>query len=330
MATDELRRTQLYQYIWASPMFNRWHWLQWNFDQLRATGVEATSAARIVDALLTCNRRMPGFAFDMVDRVAAVGGDDRNRDHYEAIRQWLAELLVVNHFVTWPWPFDVSMTHERDIAGVEPKPEMLIEGEQIRLGIEVKCPDLRSHGAARSSSDMQLLARVAPSPAAAFGDATLPRDNPVKDALVSSERKFVKYCEDPAFRSLLVIVWDDYINEPITALLSPASGLLTENSFARDSNGDPLRFGHTDAVVVLRHQHQFVQGLKNKPPLDQRTHLLDYGRVGRFPPNALIINPSGRTLSRHIVDATQATEPDERLGGEYVPGEIVLWFDVEG
>ena len=57
------------------------------------------------------------------------------------------------------------------------------------------------------------------------GEATtLPRDDPVKDFLVSANAKFehFKKADAPNFVGVLVIVWDDFIwqDQPISPLIS--------------------------------------------------------------------------------------------------------------
>jgi hypothetical protein len=54
---------------------------------------------------------------------------------------------------------------------------------------------------------------------------TLPRDNPVKDFLVSADAKFEHFKEtDANFIGVLVIIWDDFIYEPISSLISESAG----------------------------------------------------------------------------------------------------------
>ncbi|MEI2403513.1 hypothetical protein V8V80_11520 [Niallia taxi] len=49
-------------------------------------------------------------------------------------------------------------------------------------------------------------------------------------------------------KTILVIVWDDFINEVISTLSNPNAGLLSQNSFYTESN-----FSNIDGVIVLRH-----------------------------------------------------------------------------
>ncbi len=109
-----------------------------------------------------------------------------------------------------------------------------------------------------------------------------------------------------------MVVWDDFVNEPLAALLSEASGLLTPNSFDRLGEGIPRIYPNVDAVVLLRHLHQLVRGTQNNPPTDERANFLDYGSPGRFPPNALVPCPDGRPLEPILVDALSAVPINER------------------
>lgn len=321
------RRHPLYERIWSTAMYDGWHWLQWNFDLVRTTGQEALFAVLVLDALARCDDAMPGFADEMVDRLALLGGQDRNRDDYERIRQWLGELLVIHHLVTWPWPNPVAFEHEPAAKPGGPNPEIMVTLPDVRLGVEVKTPDLRDHRLARASNADQLLARLPQSAAPGGGAVTLPRDNPIKDFLVSAERKFEDFrAADEAFRSVLFIVWDDYVNEPISALASPASGLFMQDSFHPDPGGKRYRYPATDAVVILRHQHQFVEGMANRPAVDERLHMLDYGELGRFPPAALLPCPDGKELPGVVGDALQAAVPHPTMGAEYIPAERVMWI----
>jgi hypothetical protein len=316
-------RQELYEHLWAGPMFQKWHWLAWNFRP----GADVPFARLTLDALVRCDAVMPGYAEAMLTTLESIGGRNRDLDDYEAIRQWLGELLVVHHFVTWTWPEPVTFKDEPTTSGSAVNPEILIAAASWRLGLEVKTPDLRSLAAGgRNANPWQMLARTPGGPAAVPGQVTLPRDNPVKDFLVSADKKFAGFrATDPAFRSVLAIVWDDYINEPLSALASPASGLFTDRSFHRNADDTPHSYPNVDSVVLIRHQHQFVEGMANRPPLDERWHFLDYGDVDRFPPHAIVPNPHGQPLNETMADALQGYLPDPRMGAEYLPAELVIW-----
>ncbi len=321
-------RLRLYERLWEGPMYQRWHWLAYNFAP-HETG-ETPFARLVFDAILRCDAAMPGYAEEMLGRLELMGGADRDMDDYERIRQWLGELVVVHHLVAWPWPCLVAFEDEPVVPGSPKNPEIAVRGDGFVLGAEVKTPDLRPLAdGGRQSAPWQLLARGRVPPSAYPGGATLPRDNPVKDFLASANAKFAAFRQaDPAFVCVLFIVWDDYVNEPISALLNPASGLLTPNSFDRDENGEPRAYQSVDAVVVLRHQVQLQEGMANRPPLDERWHFLDYGAADRFPFNALVVNPHGRPLPEPVADALQAV-PADRLLSEYMPSDFVMWIGTD-
>ena len=103
-------------------------------------------------------------------------------------------------------------------------PEFVVSTPEARVGVEVKAPALLAHEQQRSSNPLQAAARaLTPESLAAFSgdgqEVTLPRDNPLKDFLVNAEGKFAPFHrDDPDFYGLLVVVWDDFIYEPISAL----------------------------------------------------------------------------------------------------------------
>lgn len=313
--------------IQSGPIFQRWHWLQDNFTP----GSDGMSyfAPLIVRALVAVDDAMPGYAEDMVARLEQVGGRDRNIDDYETIIQWLAEVLISLHLVELSWPGNVRMEKEPKAGDSLKNPELLIDLDAVgKLGVEVKAPSLSRHRELRQLQPWQLLARTNVTPNLLDGSVTLPRDNPVKDFLQSADAKFAGFRDDPNLNSILFIVWDDFVNEPISALLSPSSGLFTSNSFDLDESNNPRQYPNLDGVVLLRHQHQFIEGMANRPPLDARDTFLDYGGPGDFPPHVLIPNPFGRELDPVWIEALGAWHPEslQDAGSEYLPAEIVAWI----
>jgi hypothetical protein len=161
---------------------------------------------------------------------------------------------------------------------------------------------------------------------------TLPRDNPVKDFLISADEKFAAFdVEDPDFYGLLAIVWDDFIFEPITALLHPNSGLLTESSFARDVDGEPLKFPHVDAVLLVSHLQWLKRALGEGPPkvpFAMTGHAFRWNfDAGR--PVAVVGNPHARGLPEWVAELLDVRPLEEIPGAEYQPSDFVRWIDME-
>ncbi|QIK74756.1 hypothetical protein [Nocardioides piscis] len=313
--------------IQDGPIRTGWHWLNYNFTP--GTPEFVSVAHPTAMALAAGDAVMPGFAAEQVKRLESLGGTDRDMGHYRQIMSWYCEMLVIGHLASYQWPAEVTFAMEPVVGESEKNPEILIRLDDVgALGVEVKAPDLGRHQLNRKTNDWQLVGRVPADLADLDGGVTFPRDNPVKDFLISADAKFAGFrAADPAFRSVLVIVWDDFVNEPLTALMAPGSGLFTPNSFFQN-NGKPVEFPNVDAALLVRHQHQVIEGLAGRKLGDGRQHLLDYGLPGQFPPPALVTNPFGQALPEEFLDSLHAV-PAEKLStaAEYNPSEIVMWFD---
>jgi hypothetical protein len=116
---------QLRQRLQQGPMFQRWHWLRWNFEQ----ATETPFARLTLDALLRCDARMPGYADAMLTTLESISGREKNLDDYERIKQWLGELVVVLHFVDWDWPLPVTFRREPAAPGSQRNPEMVVSSD---------------------------------------------------------------------------------------------------------------------------------------------------------------------------------------------------------
>lgn len=280
-------------------------------------------------ALAAGDAVMPGFAAEQLKRLESFGGAEKNQGHYQQILAWYSEVLVVGHLAVYDWPAPVTFEMEPVAGGAKANPEVVVRLDGVgTLGVEVKAADLRAHAECRSSNEWQMNARTGLSATSLGGAVTLPRDNPVKDFLISADKKFTGFrATDPDFRSVLAIVWDDFVNEPLAALTAPSSGLFTANSFHRTDSGAVV-FPNVDAVLLVRHQHQLVNVLAGRPLADERAHLLDYGLPGSFPPHALVTNPAGRPLPAEFLSALHAVPVEELTGAaEYNPGEMVMWVN---
>jgi len=311
--------------IQKGPIRTGWHWLGYNFTPGSAGFVTVGGAT--VLALAQVDALMPGFAEEQVTRLEAMGGAEKNIDHYAQIVSWYAELLVNLKLAEHRWPAPAAFLMEPTAGDSNFNPEVVVELDGVgSLGVEVKAPNLLEHSKTRSTNPWQLTGRTEIGPAVLEGAVTLPRDNPVKDFLVHANKKFAGFrAADPDFRSILVIVWDDFVNEPVTALLSSSSGLLTTSSFHRE-NGKPVGYPNVDAILLVRHQHQIVRALGGEALVDDRSHLLDFGRQDGFPPHALVTNPVGKQIPAAFLACLGAV-PIEVLSSaaEYNPGELVIW-----
>jgi hypothetical protein len=322
-------RDSLFEYVFEeSTLFEDWHWFNYHFGNGRPFAVH------IVDACLECEEEMDGFAKSFLDKLFSISGRKKYRPHYEQLMQMLAELLMIRQMVSFDWGEDANFTHEPTPVKGNKNPELIVELDGYDIGVEVKCPSLLDHVQERSSKPFQIPARsIVRDTLNSMLDreeeenVVLPRDNPVKDFLISANKKFEPFkADEENFCGILVVVWDDYIFEPISALLSPLSGLFTEESFACDEEGNPLPFEYVDGVIIIRHLHQFVRAAAERPLLDSKIHVLDYGTDGDFPPKAFVPNPNGNEVPDKVTEAFQAYLPSPEMGAEYLPTDMITWM----
>jgi hypothetical protein len=308
--------------IQGGPIRTQWHWLGYNFDP-KTPGFVLVGAPTVL-ALAAVDEQMPGYAAEQLDRLEGLGGREKDLGDYRGIVSWYAELLVLQQLVLYQWPAPVSFVMEPTAGDTKFNPEVVVHLDGVgSLAVEVKAADLLDHNGRRTANPFQLNAR-GDYPSTVTDHATFPRDNPIKDFLIHADKKFAGFRADEKSWSVLAIVWDDYVNEPLAALTAPGSGLLTENSFHR-RDGQPVTYPNIDAILLVRHQHQIVNGLANRPPADGRNNLLDYGHRDQFPFPAIVTNPSGRPIPEEFLDALHARPVQHLIGAEYQPGEMVIW-----
>jgi len=112
-----LTRPEICVLLLKSDLFQHWHWFRYHFNTLTVPEWEHPLAASIIDALVVCDRAMPGYAEKFVTILASIGGKEKFEPHYEQLIQLLAELHVVSQVVTFDWPGGVSFRSEPTVAG---------------------------------------------------------------------------------------------------------------------------------------------------------------------------------------------------------------------
>jgi hypothetical protein len=304
------------------------HVMWWMMDQL-AKGNIVDFHAGLIAALVTIDRVSPGYAVEQISRIAYIP-TPINDTARESLYQIVAEIYctfgaveVADHSGS-----TVHFKHEPAIAkGKNPEFESRSRGHWY--SVEVKTPSLIAFRRVRTDKDVQITTRL-PRDIFAQEPKTLPRDNPVKDFLISANAKFEQYSQirPDAFR-ILTIVWDDFAHEAIAALTSPVSGLLTSNSFFRLSDGTSVKFPFIDGIVVCRYQHWILRAFSNaEPMLDPRFGPVIFMQYHvPQPPKAFIQNPDGRLIPKEIVQALNARPVEYCEGSEYRPVELIFWMD---
>jgi len=316
--------------IFESQMFKKWHWFRWHFEHHLRGGYHPL-ADSIVDACLECENYLPNFSIEMINRISSLSGKEKFLPHWEQLLQQLSEIHVVKQALTYNWgDKNTEFLWEPTAGNSKKNPEIAVKTKDFSIGIEVKAPSIFEHMKNRSSKEIQVPSRVIPKGSVekmfGVGSITFPRDNPIKDFLLSAESKFKNFKASlPNFYGLLVIVWDDFIYEPISALLNTGSGIFTEHSFAKDGKGKNLEFPSVDGVIILRHLHQFIRVCRDEPLMDNCRHPFDYGRPDEFPFKVYVSNPSNPEIPEKVLDCFQAYPPKPEMGAEYMPTDIIYW-----
>ncbi|MFD1328744.1 hypothetical protein [Mycoplana ramosa] len=302
-----------------------WHWFGYHFQN-----GPRPFATSILSSCASINRKTGVVGTELLVELVSIGGRVRDQRQYEQLLQKLSEILVIERVVNCPWPEGTTFEHEPAAIRNGPRPEILVTSPNGRLIVEVKSPSLLNHVMARGENEVQVPYRggipLETARQITRGEITLPRDNPVFDFLRDGERKFAGFRDDGSTSSLLVIVWDDYIYEPISTLVNEASGLLTPNSFARGADGTAERFPNVDNVILVRHLNYFVEAAAERPLMD-REHGMDFGNEQALP-NVVFEGHGGRPIPAFVLEALRAyphDDPELRRFAEYNPQDVVFW-----
>lgn len=304
-----------------------WHWFSYHFSMLPPHPLGRS----IVDACADCEKRLPGLGFQFIKDIAAICGKERHKPHYEQLLQKLAELLVLRKLLTLDWPVGTTFQHEPAVSAAGKRPELRVVTPDKRFIFEVKTPSLLDHIHSRRTNAFQVAGRALPvarvKELIGDGGLTLPRDNPIKDFLLDADKKFAQFKAVQAETSILIIVWDDFIYEPITVLKHEQCGLLTANSYLKDATGAAVQFTQVDAVIVVRHLTYLYRATSNLP-LRERAHALDFGDEYALPNVFIPISEGGLVLDRirQGLRAVSWDDPMLQSAADYRPTEIVFWM----
>lgn len=323
--THDQHRNAFLKFALAQFASCDWHWFQYHFLNLHPF------ARSMLSSIMACDKQIENFGRNFLSSVVAISGKKMNQDHYDQLMQRMAELLVIRqllHLDLHSANYEIEPT-----AGASRKrPDLVISSETLQMAIEIKAPAVTKLKSLRQQEGVQVLSRLPDS----FGKpqdklpwpVALPRDNAVKDFLISANDKFKSFKETKNCFTLLVIVWDDFIHEVITALNHPQSGLLTSNSFAKDGTGAALTYPHVDGVVIVRHLTYFMRAAGDQD-IEDRKHAFDFGGAHALP-NVFVPNPSAAALIPEDVLGLLRAIPlgDERItnAAEYRPKEFIFWI----
>ncbi|MFK5979711.1 MAG: hypothetical protein QM488_12585 [Rhizobiaceae bacterium] len=304
-----------------------WHWFSYHFHN-----GPTPFAMCILEACAAIDERTERIGTTLLSELISIGGRDRDAAQYEQLLQKMGEILVIERVVCSEWPRGTTFQHEPAAFPGGARPELVVNFEDGRLVVEVKTPSQLNHIRNRANNRVQLayrggVSRELAEKIAEDEGVVLPRDNPILDFLRDANRKFDGFRQEQSTSSLLVIVWDDHIYEPISTLVNEASGLLTVNSFAKNADGIAETYPNIDAVVVLRHLNYMIAGSREEPLLD-RVSALDFGGE-RALPNVLFLAQGERQLPEIVLERLRAyfhDDPGLKMFAEYNPQDVVFWM----
>lgn len=323
-----MTKQEIIEIFLDSDVIKKWHFFKYHFE-FYFIGSEHILAKSIVEAIVDIENKIPNAGKDYIKKITSINDKPNHTKHFEQLLQVLAELTMVHKAVTNPWEELISIEYEPSVGSTDKNPELTVKTKYLYLGIEVKSPELVSKNNERATKPYQLPSRSSLIDKYDKDEIMLPRDNPVKDYLISANEKFKNFKNiDSDFYSTLIIVWDDFIYEPISALTSPQAGLFTKNSFAKNEKDEIMLFENVDCVIITRHLLPIVRGTRDEPLPDHSMHPLDYGRHDEFPFKVYIPNPNSKlTAPIELLKCFQAIEPSSKLGAEYLPTDWILWFN---
>jgi hypothetical protein len=287
-----------------------WHWLGYLYN---LPWIDA-NMWRLANLCVRAERRLPGLGIRYINELAHLGGPERDERRYEQILQLFAEVFAIDRVLVMYWSDEAQFYFEpRGTNGL--RPEFRVVDKDGAYNFEVKSPSLLAHQRLRAAASAQLPVRITKefttSVRMKSPDALLPRDNPIKDFLVSADAKFSGFPRDLG-ANILIILWDDFIYEPIGSLLSDFAGLLTSNSFHR-SGEEAVIFENVDAVICVRQMNVFQEALAERALPDDRTDMFDLSH-NPFTPNVFIPTPWGNACPQFILEMFGALmHDDERL-----------------
>jgi hypothetical protein len=323
--------TNMYVEVAPTIASGPWHWFAYHFKH----GPAHPFVAGILKACADCERAVPGLGRQLLADLASISGMEKHLPHWDMLNQKLAEILVLQRLFVLPWP-SRSPTFRHEPAGNTggKRPELLVEDGGIRYAFEVKAPAILQHAINRGANQTQVPGRVFESTMLDHlkrdGPLTMPRDNPIKDFLISADAKFAPFKAQGTCQSVLVIVWDDHIYEPITSLTgASAKGILTPQSFATSAAGAPMAFPSVDAVILIRHLSYFIKAAHEEPLLE-RAHAFDFGDEAALP-NVFIPVPGSGPIAEFITTGLRAVhfdDPHLRAAAEYNPSDLIFWLDM--
>lgn len=298
---------------------HEWHWYCWHAKNYK-NGTTTPFFYELMVSLSRIDAEMPGSAVEFVRRISTIANGNRNQADYDQLQQVLAEIHVLLRLAAHRWPRGTTIVNAAAIGAGAPDVEALVRTPELDIAVEVKSPRIREWRNAMGTG-IEAVGRAMP--LGSLEIDTYPKDNAVKDGVASADIKFRSLRRaHPALLGILVLVWDELMYQPISALLNPGSGLFTANTF------DPQKrtFDDVDAVLIVPHLTALIEGPGNRQfPFADGTFQWPCEPVPPF-----IINPESpraATAAAVLRDVFCAKDQATLKGSHYSANDLVFWMD---
>lgn len=276
---------------------------------------------------------VPGYSRERIEKIARIGKSEASQ-----IFQEIGEVLVLYNLLALDGTDKNSVELEPSARKGGKNPEYRLKINGTWYAIEVKTPDLSKFEDIRKNG-LQVTSRFSDEEVNILKEhrsIVFSKDLKIQDYLKSAEEKFTDYKTNETYnadKTILVIVWDDFINEAVSTLSNPSSGLLTQNSFYSESH-----FSNVDGVIVLRHLihlrrlFYFGEAFFYRDIEEEKKNAFNLGDCYDIIPGVFLKNPYGNfnvDLPFVKLDYLDVSNIEYYLDAnhvsEYLPTDLVDW-----
>lgn len=304
------------------------HWLSYHFAEDRITPFGGSLAT----ALAACELRLAGTGDYLVRELSDIRyvstEDDQNEwlKGYEQLVQKFAEILVVRTVLEANWMPGTNFAIEPSNPVTGARPDLVVDTPDHQWLFEIKCPSFVKHQRQRASLGQQIPVRGPLGAAPGMRtNATLPRDNTLKDFLESADTKFRDFSSRPR-TGILVVAWDSHVFEATSALSHDDAGLLSANSWHQE-NGERVAFDAVEGVIVLNHLETLKLAPQEQPIVRQDPFTI--GGKDQLP-NVWCPNLGRGDLDWFVSNMFDAAPVSDLVAADYTPKDFVMWLNHKG
>ncbi|MBS1051590.1 hypothetical protein [Gluconobacter japonicus] len=290
-------------------------------------------ALSISKAISDINNREDGIKSQLIQNFLDIkykeelSSNEKTR-RFEQLVQLISEVIVLQCVCNIDWPSGSTFEYEPKAPNGK-RPEFKVETDNTIYLFEVKAPSLIDHKTKRTNNSFQMPYRhhseILKDFKELYGSVTLPKDNPIKDFLLSAQDKFSSFSKEKEVISILVVVWDSHMYEATAPLVNQFNGLLTENSwFGIEKIKD------VDGVIVVNKMDHIINDLMSQHVTGNPRNIeIKQGDM----PNVFAANARGKKVPEFIISAFNSFDashikPEDWIVADYAPLDMVMWIQM--